>query len=276
MLRCAFNIQKGRTDMIKNSYVGQKVLDGKVAVITGAGSGIGKATVGIFVQEGATCVAADLNYESVEKLKEEFSEYADQIKPFKVNVADCEQVEAMIDFAVQECGTMDILFNNAGIMDGMLPIAELENSNWDRVMSINTNSVMYACRKAVRYYLERGTGGVIINTASLGGLCGGRAGLAYTASKFAVVGMTKNIAFMYGDHGIRCNAICPGGIATNIGLGMNNASMIGVKRMSRGNELMDRIGDPYEIAAAAVFLSCDASTFVNGATLTIDGGWSAY
>lgn len=262
--------------MVKNSYIGQKVLEGKVAVITGAGSGIGKATVSNFVQEGAICVAADLNLESVQALKTEFAEYADQIKPFQVNVSDCAQVEAMIDYAVQECGKMDILFNNAGVMDGMLPIAELENSNWDRVMSINTNGVMYACRKAVRYYLERGEGGVILNTASLGGLFGGRAGLAYTASKYAVVGMTKNIAFMYGDAGIRCNAICPGGIATNIGYGLSQPSDYGVKRMSRGMGLMDRAGDPAEIAAAAIFLSCDASTFVNGATLTVDGGWSAF
>ena len=262
--------------MTKVSYAGQKVLDGKVAVITGAGSGIGKATVGLFLQEGATCVAADLNLESVEALKDEFPAYADQIKPFRVDVSQSEQVEAMIDFAVSECGKMDIIFNNAGIMDGMLPIAELDDAMWDRVMKINAGGVMFACRRAVQYYLERGTGGVILNTASLGGLCGARAGLAYTASKFAVVGMTKNIAFMYGDAGIRCNAICPGGIQTNIGIGLSKPSERGLNRTSPGMGLMNRLGDPYEIAAAAVFLSCDASTFVNGATLTVDGGWSAY
>ncbi len=262
--------------MDAKSYVGNKVLEGKVAVITGAGSGIGKATTSLFVQEGAICVAADLNYESVLALQDEFSEYRDQIKPFQVNVADSAQAEAMIDFAISECGKMDILFNNAGIMDGMLPIDELDDDVWDRVMKINAGGVMFACRKAVRYYLERGEGGVILNTASLGGLCGARAGLAYTASKFAVVGMTKNIAFMYGDSGIRCNAICPGGINTNIGLGMAEPSKRGVNRSAPGMGLMTRLGDPFEIAATAVFLSCDASTFVNGATLTVDGGWSAY
>ena len=261
---------------IKKSYGDNKALRGKVAVITGAGSGIGKASVSLFLQEGADCVAADLNYDSVVALLEEFPEYREHIRPFQVDVSQSDQVEAMVDFAVREFGQMDILFNNAGIMDGMVPVDELSGQVWDRVMRINASGVMYACRKAVRYYLERGEGGVILNTASLGGLYGGRAGLAYTASKFAVVGMTKNIAFMYGDAGIRCNAICPGGIQTNIGIGLSKPSQRGLMRTQNGMGLMDRLGDPYEIAAAAVFLSCDAATFVNGATLTVDGGWSAY
>lgn len=262
--------------MNTSSYVGSKVLDGKVAVITGAGSGIGKASVSLFLQEGASVVAADLNYDSVLALRDEFPEYADQIKPFKVDVSKSEQVGEMVDYAVKEFGKMDIIFNNAGIMDGMVPVDELSDEVWDRVMKINAGGVMFACRKAVQYYLARGEGGVILNTASLGGLYGGRAGLAYTASKFAVVGMTKNIAFMYGDAGIRCNAICPGGIETNIGIGLSRPSERGLLRTQTGMGLMDRLGDPYEIAAAAIFLSCDASTFVNGATLTVDGGWSSY
>lgn len=260
---------------VKN-LTGRHPLKDKVAVITGAGSGIGKSTVNRFVQEGAICVAVDLNGDSLAALQEELPEYRSQLKTFQANVSNSEEVEAMVDFAVSECGKMDIIFNNAGIMDGMLPIDELDDAMWERVMRINAGGVMYACRKAVRYYLERGEGGVILNTASLGGLCGARAGLAYTASKFAVVGMTKNIAFMYGDAGIRCNAICPGGIKTNIGVGLTEPSKRGTSRTMPGMGLMTRLGDPDEIAAAAVFLSCDASTFVNGATLTVDGGWSAY
>ena len=251
------------------------VLKNKVAVITGAGSGIGKATVDVFTQMGAKVIAADINLDSVKALKEEFFDYEENIFPFKVNVADCENVEAMIDYAIETCGKMDIIFNNAGIMDGMLPITELTDEMWDRVMQINTNGVMYACRKAVRYYLENNPTGVIINTASLGGLYGGRAGLAYTASKHAVVGMTKNIAFMYGDTGIRCNAICPGAVGTNIGMGMTQPSERGSSRMALGMSLSNRIGDPYEVAAAALFLASGA-TFINGVTFTLDGGWSAY
>ncbi len=257
-------------------YKTNEILKDKVAVITGAGSGIGKASASMFLSEGATVVAADLNYDSVVALKDEFPQYSDRIYPFKVNVAESVECEAMVDFAVRECGKMDIIFNNAGIMDGFVPIAELDDQLWDRLMKINAGGVMFSCRKAVQYYLERGEGGVILNTASLGGLCGARAGLAYTASKFAVVGMTKNIAFMYGDAGIRCNAICPGGINTNIGLGLSQPSERGTARTMPGMSLMNRVGDPLEIAAAAVFLASDASTFVNGATLTVDGGWSAY
>lgn len=262
--------------MEQKKYSGCEVLKGKVAVITGAGSGIGKSSVTMFLQEGASVVAADISENGLAALKKEFAVYGDSLKTFKVDVSDRVQVEAMVDFAVKEFGKMDIIFNNAGIMDGMIPVDELTDDLWDRVMKINTNSIMYACRKAVQYFLSRGQGGVILNTASLGGLCGGRAGLAYTASKFAVVGMTKNIAFMYGDAGIRCNAICPGGIKTNIGIGLSQPSQRGLIHMQKGMGLMDRLGDPEEIAAAAVFLSSDSATFVNGATLTVDGGWSTY
>ena len=125
----------------------------------------------------------------------------------------------MVDRAVQTFGQMDIIVNNAGIMDNLLPIAEMDDDVWERLMKVNLNSVMYGTRKAVRYFMERGEGGVIINTASLSGLCAGRGGCAYTASKFAVVGLTKNVAFMYADTGIRCNAICPGNTQTNIASG---------------------------------------------------------
>ena len=118
--------------------------------------------------------------------------------------------------------------------------------------------------------------GVIINTASLGGLQGGRAGLSYTASKFAVVGMTKNIAFMYSDTGIRCNAICPGAVMTNIGLGSNAPSPRGTQKMQVGMPLCTSFADPYQLANVALFLASENSSFINGAAITADGGWSAY
>ena len=258
------------------NYPTNQILKDKVAVITGAGSGIGKCTVERFVQEGAKCVAADMNADSLSALLEDLGDYAQAVRTYQVDVSDREQVEAMIEFAVKEFGGLDILMNNAGIMDNLLPIAEMEDDIWERLMKVNLNSVMYGCRKAVQYFLSRRREGVIINTASLSGLCAGRGGCAYTTSKFAVVGLTKNIAFMYGDAGIRCNAICPGNTQTNIGVGMRQPSKLGMSKATTGYSGAPRSGKPEEVAAAAVFLASGEAVFINGETLTIDGGWSAY
>ena len=251
------------------------ILEGETAVVTGGGSGIGRCIVQRFLEAGASCLAADLDGERLKALKEEFAEYGDKLAVMQVDVSDREQVEAMVDRAVSTFGKMDIIVNNAGIMDNLLPIAEMEDDVWDRLMKVNLNSVMYGTRKAVRYYLERGTGGIILNTASLSGLCAGRGGCAYTASKFAVVGLTKNVAFMYGDAGIRCNAICPGNTQTNIGVGMRQPSKLGMSKATTGYAGATRSGTPEEVAAAALFLASSQAVFINGETLTIDGGWSA-
>ncbi len=208
--------------------------------------------------------------------KEEFADYGDSLATMVVDVSDRSQVEAMVDNGVKIFGSMEIIVNNAGIMDNLLPIAEMDDGIWEKIMKVNLNSVMYGTRKAVRYFLEHRTGGVIINTASLSGLCAGRGGCAYTASKFAVVGLTKNVAFMYGDAGIRCNAICSGNTQTNIGAGMRQPSKLGMAKATTGYAGATRSGTPDEIAAAALFLASDQAVFINGETLTIDGGWSAY
>lgn len=252
------------------------ILEGETAVVTGAASGIGKCIIQRFLDAGATCLAADLNGDSLAAMKEEFSEYGDKLVTSVVDVSDKEQVEGMVDQAVKTFGKMEIIVNNAGIMDNLLPIAEMEDDIWDRIFRVNLNSVMYGTRKAVRYFLEHRTGGTIINTASLSGLCAGRGGCAYTASKFAVVGLTKNVAFMYGDAGIRCNAICPGNTQTNIGVGMRQPSKLGMSKATTGYAGATRSGTPEEVAAAALFLASSQAVFINGETLTIDGGWSAY
>ena len=236
-------------------------LKGKAAVITGGGSGIGKSMVERYLAEGASVVAADINEASLKALLEELEpEYGDKLKILKVNVSS----------------KVDVVINNAGILDNLLPIAEMPDDVWERIMNINLNSVMYACRKAVQYFLKEKREGTIINTASLSGLCAGRGGLAYTTSKFAVVGLTKNVAFMYSDAGIRCNALCPGAIESNIGSGMREPSKLGLTKAVTGNSGRHRNGSADEVATAAVFLASDAASFINGETLTIDGGWSAY
>lgn len=141
------------------------VLAGQTAVITGGASGIGKSIVQRFLEAGASCLAADLNEEALAALKQELAEYGDKLDVVKVDVSSRDDVEGMVDRAVQTFGQMNIIVNNAGIMDNLLPIAEMDDDVWERLMKVNLNSVMYGTRKAVRYYMERGEGGVIINTA---------------------------------------------------------------------------------------------------------------
>ena len=162
-------------------------LKGKAAVITGGGSGIGKAMVERYLAEGASVVAADINEESLKVLQEELEpEYGDKLKIRRVNVSSKEEVEAMIDYTIEAFGKVDVVINNAGIMDNLLPIAEMPDDMWERIMNINLNSVMYACRKAVQYFLKENREGTIINTASLSGLCAGRGGRAVIKRKVTI------------------------------------------------------------------------------------------
>lgn len=250
-------------------------LNGKVAVITGGASGIGKCTAELFLKSGAKCLVADLNEDALNSFKDEFSEYAENISTLVVNVSNKEQVENMVDTAVKTFGTLDILMNNAGIMDNLTPIAEMEDDLWDKLIAVNLDSVMFGTRKAVRYFLEAKKGGVIINTSSLSGICGGRGGLACTTSKYGVTGLTKNVAFMYGDAGIRCNAICPGTTKTNI-LSNMKPSELGMKKATSGYAGSIGASTAEQIAEIALFLASDESSFINGVALPVDGGWSAY
>lgn len=249
-------------------------LEKQVAAVTGAGSGMGRAIAKLFAQEGANVVAADIQPDGVQSLARESKDFPGKIVYRETDVSNEQQVEGMVDFAVSEFGKLDIMVNNAGIMDNMMPVGELDNGLWERVLGINLYGVMYGCRKAVQV-MCKAKGGRIINIASVGGLNGARAGAAYTASKYGVVGLTKNTGFMYANEGIRCNAIAPGGVETNIGRSMQNLSEFGLERTSVGAKTMPRQGQPEEIARAALFLATDESSFVNGTVLTVDGGWTA-
>lgn len=248
-------------------------LQNQVAIVTGAGSGMGRAITKLFAFEGANIVAADIKEDGVKSLIQECKDAAGSILYKETDVSNRQQIEDMIDYAVEKFGKLDILVNNAGIMDNMVPVAEMTDDLWERVMGVNLNSVMYACRKAVNVMCNQN--GRIINIASVGGLNGARAGAAYTASKFGVVGLTRNIGFMYAQEGIRCNAIAPGGVETNIGQSMRDISVFGMERMQTGTSSMPRQGQPDEIANVALFLATDESSFVNGTVITVDGGWTA-
>ncbi|MEC0244297.1 SDR family oxidoreductase [Paenibacillus chitinolyticus] len=249
-------------------------LEGKVAVVTGAASGMGKAISELYAKEGAKVVVSDLNIEGAEAVAAAIQADGGEAVAVKTNVAELNDIEAMIDTAVNKYGTLDILVNNAGIMDNMAAVGDVDDDRWDLIFDINTKGVMRAIRKSIPIFLEKGKG-VIINTASTGGFSGAHAGAAYTASKHAVIGLTKNTAFMYAQKGIRCNAIAPGATMTNIASTITNVNEFGASRTKVTQGVIPRVGQAEEIAQVALFLASDESSFVNGAVIAADGGWTA-
>lgn len=176
---------------------------------------------------------------------------------------------------IGDFGELDILVNNAGIMDGFEPVGEITDEKWDQLFEVNTKGVMRVMRKAVNYWLDNDKEGVIVNTISTGGLNGAHAGVAYGASKHAVVALTKNTGYMYANKGIRVNGIAPGAVETNIGSSMKDVSDFGAERAGLTQAVIPRTGKSEEIAEAALFLGSEESSFVNGTVLTVDGGWTA-
>ena len=249
-------------------------LKNKSVVVTGASSGMGKAIVERFAKEGANIVAVARRKERLEELAESLKDSAGKVIPF---VGDVSREQAMVDaieLAVEEFGRLDILVNNAGIMDDMSPIGDVKNEKIDQVFAVNVYGPMYSMRKAVQVFLEQGDGGNIINVASLGAMRTA-AGAVYGASKAAVVSLTKNTAYMYRPNGIRCNAIAPGGIATEISASMGMPNMSGYSRVKNVLATAPAPGSPEQIASAALFLASEDSSYVNGDVLLVDGGWAA-
>lgn len=190
--------------------------EGKSVVVTGASSGMGRQIAYDFAKEGATvvAVAAGRSASPSSPPRSRPDGLPGKILPFVGDVSSRETNDAMIDFAVEQTGKLDVLVNNAGIMDGFEPIGDISDERWEKVFAVNVNGPMYAMRKAVQVMLGQESRGNIVNVASIGGTNGARAGAAYTASKHALVGMTENTGYMYAHEGIRCNAICPGGVKT--------------------------------------------------------------
>jgi NAD(P)-dependent dehydrogenase (short-subunit alcohol dehydrogenase family) len=250
-------------------------LQNKVALVTGAGSGMGKAIATLFAAEGAKVVVSDINLETLNKVTTEIAAKGGIATAVMANVAKEQDIQNMINIAVNTYGTLDILVNNAGIMDNFVPAAEVTDELWEKVFAVNTTGPMRATRKALSIFIKKGSG-IIINIASAGGLLGSRAGAAYTSSKHAVIGLTKNVGFQYAKLGIRCNAIAPGAVNTNIGTTIYDPNKFGMERAMAGINLNPRVGEPEEIARIALFLACDDSSFINGAIITADAGWTAY
>lgn len=250
-------------------------LQGKVAVITGAGSGMGLAIATRFAAEGARIVVGDWNAQRLDEAVTNIKASGGAIVGAQGDIADKDTAEGLVDLAVQTYGQLDILCNNAGVMDYMAGVGELTDDIWRKVLSINLDGPMFTSRRAIPHLLNRG--GSIINVASTAGISGGAAGAAYTTSKHALVGLTRNTAWMYATRGIRCNAICPGGTRTNIGETMPRERLdpAGAARAGAFGALIPAVLEPTDIAALALFLASDESRYINGAIIPADAGWMA-
>jgi NAD(P)-dependent dehydrogenase (short-subunit alcohol dehydrogenase family) len=249
-------------------------LAGKVAIVTGAGAGIGKAVATRFARAGARVVAASRTKAEVTALAASLQQEGGEAHGVTADVSRPEDVARIFREAKDRFGRLDVVVNNAGIMDDFTPVGDVTDELWRRVLGVNLDGVFYGCRLAVQEMAPQAQGS-IINVASIGGIQGARAGAAYTASKHAVIGLTKNVAYMYAKTGLRCNAIAPGGVATTIGSKMR-PHPFGYERMAAGAGNNVRIGQPEEIAAVALFLASDDSSLLNGAVVTADAGWTAY
>jgi len=248
-------------------------LEGKVAIITGAGSGIGRATANLLAKNGSSVVVVDLLADRVNQVVAEIRAAGGKATGAAMDLSTKAGVEKMVDDALSSQGRVDVLHNNAGIMDGVRPVADTPDDVWEKVININLNAPFWASRRAIPSMLKQG-GGTIINTASVAGLFGGIAGAAYTVSKHGLIGLTRNIAAFYGAKGIRCNAMVLGAVNTNIGVGPGQPNPAGMEHMGKVTSMMPRLGEPAEIAELALFLASPRSSYVNGSCIVIDDGWT--
>jgi NAD(P)-dependent dehydrogenase (short-subunit alcohol dehydrogenase family) len=250
----------------------RRSLIGKIALITGAASGIGRATALLFAREGATVAIADVNQQAGKAVADEIIQSGGHAFVEQTDVTQAADCRRVVERTVREFGSIHILFNNAGIIR-RASVPELSEQDWDRVMAVNVKSIFLMSRQVIPIMAKAG-GGSIVNTASGWGLAGGPRAASYCASKGAVVLLTKAMAIDHGSQKIRVNCICPGD--TDTGMLRDEAQQLG----ERGDRFLaesarrplGRIGKPEEIAQAALYLASDASSFVTGTALVVDGG----
>lgn len=248
-------------------------LKDRVAIITGAGSGIGRATAFLFAQEGAKVVVADYVAEGGEETVRLIKEAGGEATFVKVDVSKAADTQRMVNTAIDRYGKLDILCNNADIEGPWAPTEDLSEEDWDRVLSVNLKGVFLGSRYAIPEMLKQ-DGGVIINTASIAGLIAITNMPAYCASKGGVVLLTKAMALEYAAKNIRINCICPGAIRTPMFSRLTLDQVETEKAFCNGHPI-GRCGTPEEIAHAALYLGSDESSFITGTALVVDGGWTA-
>lgn len=249
-------------------------LTGKVAIVTGAASGIGKAAVHRFVGEGAHVVLGDIDTDSMRVIE---AELGTAVHTVPTDVSAQRDVEHLVEAAIERFGKTDVLFSNAGI-EFPATVTEIDPSDWDRVISVNLSSVFLCAKYVLPHMIESG-GGSIINTASQLGLVGYRNFAVYNAAKGGVINLTRNMALDYAEHNVRVNAICPGPIDTphieRQVARLDPHSSEEVYRSIADLVPLGRLGTAEEIANGALFLASDESSFMTGANLVVDGGYTA-
>ena len=242
----------------------------KVALVTGGGSGIGRASALTFAREGAKVVVSDVVVEAGEETVQLIKNADGEAVFIKADVAQASAVEALIAKAVEAYGRLDCAHNNAGIEGNSAKLADYDEADWDRVIAINLTGVWLCMKYEIPQMLQQGSG-AIVNTSSVAGLLGFRTGSAYVASKHGVLGLTKTAALEYAKSGIRVNAVCPGAIDTPMMGRITDHRPHRAAKMAAG-EPVGRMGTPQEIAEAVVWLCSDAASFVTGHPMTVDGG----
>ena len=264
-------------------------LANKIALVTGAASGNGKAIATLFAQEKAKVVLVDINKIELEKVVASLSEQGFDVMGVEADVTQESDIQKMVDTTLYKYGRLDILVNNAGIFDELMPAGEVSDDLWYKVIETNLNAPMRGIRKVIPIFEKQG-GGVIVNTASIAGFTGARGGgAAYVASKHGLIGLTKNVAFNYKEKNIRCNAVAPGRVETNLRL--NSEKLAGSKSardqsIGKWKDIEDHVTEGYitnmrkctpdEIAKVVLFLASDEASFVNGSIFVADGGWTSY
>jgi NAD(P)-dependent dehydrogenase (short-subunit alcohol dehydrogenase family) len=248
-------------------------LKGKVALITGGGSGIGRATAMLFAREGAKVLVADYNADGGERVARAIKEAGGEAIFHAADVSNHKEVEAMVAKTVSTFGRLDCAFNNAGIEGEFSATPECTLENWQRVIAINLSGVFYCMKYEIPEMLKTG-GGTIVNTSSICGLAGIANTSAYTAAKHGVAGLTKTAALEFSSKGIRVNAVCPGFIRTPMVARVMDRGSFDEKAVIQTHPI-NRLGQPEEIAETVLWLSSDASSFVSGVPMPVDGAYMA-
>lgn len=246
-------------------------LEGKVAVITGGASGMGRATAMRFAAEGASVVIGDLNRINGEATLKaaEAAGFAERLAFVRGDVAQEADIEALVAAAVERFGRLDVMFNNAGVGGAFGPVTETTVDEWDYTFAVLVRGVFLGCKHATRQMQRQGNGGSIINTASIAGLSGGAGPTAYSAAKAAVVNLVRALSGELAQDRIRINAIAPGAIRTPL---LHSGRAEEMEKMAADKTPWPRLGEGEDIAGAALFLASDDSEFVTGHTLVVDGG----